>query len=298
MPAWYLCRALPLARTPPLQLAVVASVAALTMAALWSGAGWWWWVSLGTLGLATGTVTASALLTLVGGLGTLAYLVALSVHYMLAAVEDSVEAGRRALQSQVAQRDAELAALRAQVDPHFLFNSLNAIGGLIGPDPAKARQMCQSLAEFLRDCLALGSAARITLGREVALAEQYLRVEQVRFGRRLEIAASVSADSADVPVPPLILQPLVENAVRHGIATCLEGGRIEIAARLVGDRAVVTIANPRDVDGARAGTGFGLGLVRRRLSASFGERSALVLEPAPAAYRATVTMPVDGNRHD
>jgi signal transduction histidine kinase len=293
MPAWYLCRALPLARTPPLRLAIVASAAALTMAVVWAAASWWWWKGLGAMGLSTGDVAGPALLTPVIGLGMLAYLVALSVHYMLGALEDSVEAGRRVLESRIAQRDAELTALRAQVDPHFLFNSLNSISGLIVPDPAKARQMCQSLAEFLRDCLALGASARITLGREIALAEQYLRVEQVRFGRRLTIETSVTADSAEVAVPPLILQPLVENAVRHGIATCLEGGRIEITARRVGERAVVTVVNPRDVDGARAGTGFGLGIVRRRLSASFGDLAALVLEPADATYRATVTMPVD-----
>jgi signal transduction histidine kinase len=295
--AWYLSRALPLHRTPFVRVAVASSVAALTMGALWSAVGVWWWQTLVRLDVAHSVVATSVLFVLVLALGTLTYLVVLSVQYMLAATEESADARRRVLESQVAQRDAELMALRAQVDPHFLFNSLNSISGLIGADPAKAREMCQSLAEFLRDCLALGGSKRIALGREIALAEQYLRVEQVRFGRRLAIDTSISPDSADVPVPPLILQPLVENAVRHGIATCIDGGRIEITARRVGERAVVTVGNPRDVDGARAGTGFGLGIVRRRLGASFGDTAALVLEPADASYRAIVTMPIEGPRH-
>jgi len=293
LPAWYLCRALPLARTPALRVAGVAAAASLTMAAVWAGLAWAWWRQLAAFGVASPGIPGTAVLGVAGGLGALAFLAAFSVHYVVLALEESAAAERRALESAVAQRDAELTALRAQVDPHFLFNSLNAIAGLVGPDPARAREMCQALADFLRDCLALGSARRIPLGREIALAEQYLRVEQVRFGRRLAFDTSVSADSAEVAVPPLILQPLVENAVRHGIATCLDGGRIEIQARRIGERAVVTVANPRDVDGARAGTGFGLGLVRRRLSASFGDRSALVVEPAASAYRATVTLPVE-----
>jgi LytS/YehU family sensor histidine kinase len=98
-------------------------------------------------------------------------------------------------------------------------------------------------------------------------------------------------------VPPLILQPLVENAVRHGIATCLDGGRIEISTRRIGERAVVTVANPRDVDGTRPGMGLGLGIVRRRLGATFGDVAALVLEPAEASFRATLTVPIEGKPH-
>src|SRR5262249_55046059 len=151
--AWYLSRALPLGRIPFGRVAIASSAAALTMGALWSGAGLWWWHTLGRLGLTDERVTTSALFTMVMALGTLTYLVVLSTQYMQAAAEESADAQRRVLESQVAQRDAELMALRAQVDPHFLFNSLNSISGLIGPDPEKARQMCQSLAEFLRDCL-------------------------------------------------------------------------------------------------------------------------------------------------
>jgi hypothetical protein len=291
--AWYLSRALPISRMPLSRVAVATLAAALTMAAIWAALGIWWWRTLGRMDvLVVADVPTSRLFAGVTTLGALTYLVVISLQYTFAAFEESADSRRRVLESQIAQREAELTALRAQVDPHFLFNSLNSISGLIGPDPAKARQMCQALAEFLRDCLALGAAPRIALSREIALAEQYLRVEQVRFGKRLAIDTSVSTDTADVPVPPLILQPLVENAVRHGIATCLDGGRIEIRSRRIGERAVVTVANPRDVDGARAGMGLGIGLVRKRLGATFGDVAALVLEPSDAAFRATMTVPI------
>jgi LytS/YehU family sensor histidine kinase len=153
--------------------------------------------------------------------------------------------------------------------------------------------MCQLLADFLRDSLSLGSAARIPLGREVALAEQYLRIEQVRFGDRLRVETTVATDGAQLTVPPLILQPLVENAVRHGIATMLDGGAIEIAARRSGSRALIVVTNPRDPDAARKGTGLGLDNVRRRLAAAFGDAAALSVEAAPASYRVSISLPVE-----
>lgn len=291
--AWYVCRAMPLSRTPILRVAVAASVAALVSASLWAAIGRIWWHLLTQAGLEMRsgfTVATSALLV---GLGGLAYLLALVVQYLIQAFEESAEAVRRALESQVGQREAELRALRAQVDPHFLFNSLNSISGLIGADPAKARQMCHMLGDFLRDSLRLGGTARIPLGREVALAEQYLRVEQVRFGARLEVRTVVSPASAEVPVPSLILQPLVENAVRHGVGTRLDGGLVEIQTDRAGERAMIVVSNPRDADGARRGLGFGQDIVRRRLAASFGERATLTIESTDDTYRVSLTVPVE-----
>jgi two-component system sensor histidine kinase AlgZ len=132
----------------------------------------------------------------------------------------------------------------------------------------------------------------------MALAEQYLAIEQIRFGSRLSVQSHISEDSRQVAVPPLIVQPLVENAVRHGIATRLDGGAIEIRAWRAGARAVVTIANPRDPDGGRKGTGMGLEIVRRRLHATFGDAASLAIEPAPESYRVTLTVPVEEGGHD
>ncbi len=292
--AGYVCRAIPLARTGAFRLAMTALAAAILTASLWAVIGQFWWEALGRLGFEVPVASQAQLFVLLIGLGALAYLVAVTAHYAMQALEESMSAGRRALEAQVAERDAELRALRAQVDPHFLFNSLNSVSGLIGPDPDKARQMCQRLGDFLRDSLSLGRTARIPLGREIALARQYLDVEQVRFGRRLTVNAEVSADASEVPVPPLILQPLVENAVRHGIATLIDGGAIGIEARRAGQHAIVVVSNPCDPDEKTRGTGFGLDIVRRRLEAGFSGRAALVVEASGAVYRVSVTLPIEG----
>jgi two-component system, LytTR family, sensor histidine kinase AlgZ len=296
--AWYLCRAMPLSRTGATQVAVSALGAAIITSAIWAALGRGWWVLLGRNGFELPGEAGSPLVTLLVGFGALSYLLAVTVQYVQQAFEESAAAARRALESQVAQREAELGALRAQVDPHFLFNSLNSISGLIVPDPSKARLMCQRLADFLRDSLSFGSAARVSVAREVALAGQYLGVERVRFGERLQLETAVAPDCADLLVPALILQPLVENAVRHGVATLVEGGTIAIGARRAGALVVLTVANPRDPDGSGRGTGFGLDLVRRRLAAAFGDRAALVVEPAPASFRATVTLPAEEPPHE
>ncbi len=291
--AWYLCRAMPLERSAAVRVAITALAAATVTAVLWAGVGRLWWTALARGGIVDAGTPAPVVFTLLAGLGALSYLLAVTVHYVLQAFESSAAVARHALLLQIAQRDAELRALRAQVDPHFLFNSLNSIAGLIPADQERARLMCQRLADFLRDSLSLGQERRIPLAREVALAEQYLRVEQIRFGDRLVVHTAVSDGSATIAVPPLILQPLVENAVRHGVATRLDGGAIHLTASRAGDHAVVEITNPRDPDLGRPGTGFGLDIVRRRLIASYGDAAALAIEPGPEAYRVVVTMPVE-----
>jgi signal transduction histidine kinase len=291
--AWYICRAMPLATTPPSRVVSTAISAAIVTAAAWAALGLGWWFLLAAGGLTLPSTDRVLVLTMLVGVGALTYLLALTVTYLIDAFEVSATAARRALEFQVAQRDAELAALRAQLDPHFLFNSLNSISGLITVAPDRARVMCQMLGDFLRDCLRQGTAARISLDQEVTFATRYLRIEQVRFGDRLQVRTDVSPESAATPVPPLIVQPLVENAVRHGIATRLDGGTIELMARIVGPRAVITIRNPKDDDSPRPGTGLGLSLVRRRLFAAYGDDAALTVEPGTETFQATLTVPLE-----
>ena len=292
--AWYLCRAMPLARTSAWRIGATAAGAAVVTGSLWAALGRWWWQLLATTAFDTMPLDQLlGLFSLMLGLGTIGYLLAVTVHYVLQAGEESALADRRALEFQVAQRDAELRSLRAQVDPHFLFNSLNSIVGLMASDQDQARVMCLRLAEFLRDTLTLGGESRITLGREVALAEQYLAVERVRFGDRLTVATRMDPDVVAVAVPPLILQPLVENAVRHGVATLLDGGAVRIEVSLAGPKALIVVSNPYDPDVRRKGTGLGMDIVRRRLNATFGDRAAMAVEAQDAQYRVALTVPIE-----
>src|SRR5262249_42091949 len=154
-----------------------------------------------------------------------------------------------------------------QLHPHFLFNSLNSISALTGREPEAARRMCQLLGDFLRTSLALGARERVTFGEELELASRYLAIEQVRFGSRLGIERRIEPAAERCLVPPLLIQPLIENAVKHGVADRVEGGTIEIVAARRGTRLEITIENPRDPEAPpRRGQGLGLENVRQRLA--------------------------------
>ena len=234
-----------------------------------------------------------ALRMLVFAFGVLLYLLSLTVSYLVAAFEGSREAERRGLEGQVLAREAELRSLRAQIDPHFLFNSLHSISALTTADPSGARRMCVLLAEFLRESLALGSEPRIPLGRELALVTRFLEIERVRFGERLQVEVDAAGAEA-CPVPPLLLQPIVENAVTHGIAHLVEGGAIRTAATKGHATITVAIENPCDPDRPRrTGTGLGLANVRARLRALYGDNAYMSASETNGVWRTELTLPLD-----
>lgn len=291
--AWYVARGLPLATTSAPRVLATALVAAVVSALGWLYIAHVWMRTLqdvGWMGAPRGDEAGAG--AIVGGLGVVLYLLALAVSYVLVAYEAARDSERRALQVQVQAREAELRSLRAQIDPHFLFNSLNSISALTASDPASARRMCVLLAEFLRESLALGSADRITLGQELTLVERFLAIEQIRFGDRLSVA--VEADGVgDLPVPPLLLQPIVENAVTHGVAHVLEGGTVRVRAARDGARVVIAVENPCDADRPRGrGAGVGLANVRARLAALYGREAGLRAEERDGTWRAEIVLPV------
>jgi len=227
--------------------------------------------------------------------GVLIFLLAVTAHYLVIALETAREAEVRVLSARMLAREAELRALRAQVDPHFLFNCLNSIATLTAEDPGGARRMCLQLAGFLRRSLALGQQDHIALGEELALAGEYLAIEAIRFGSRLTFIESVEDGCRDCPVPPLLLQPVVENAVRHGIAQVLEGGTIRIDARRESGGVTVTVDNPRDPERpAGRGTGVGLENVRGRLRALHGERAGVAMTSTQSLVTVRLFIPWAG----
>ena len=226
--AFYSNRMAPLQTSTPWHIVRVQAAAATVTTALW--------LALGSAGAAVldnmipGISAAFArALPLMAALGVVGFAVSAAIHYLGAAVRQSREAERRALQLQITAREAELKTLRAQIDPHFLFNCLHSISALTTVDPAAARRMCVLLGDFLRKTLRLGSRELIPLREELALAGDYLAIEQVRLGGRLTVERAIDEQVLDTPVPPLLLQPLVENAITHGIGHLLEGGRVTIA---------------------------------------------------------------------
>jgi hypothetical protein len=291
--AWYVCRATPLGQGSDLRVIVSCGFAAIVSGSIWLGLVRTWIIALGSTAMfAEAASRYEQQIPYLFALGVLLYLVAIAVHYALIAVEAAGEAERQRLQADVLTREAELRALRAQVDPHFLYNSLNSISALTASDPAGARRMCILLADFLRNTLSVSAHENIRLADELALADRFLDIEQVRFGSRLKVERRIDESAADCLVPPLILQPLFENAVTHGIAGMLDGGLIRLDVSLASGLLSIAIENPRDGD-TPAPNRLGLGLenVRKRLAVMFGDSARLSTRSEAERFRVQLELP-------
>ena len=170
----------------------------------------------------------------------------------------------RALATLPAETTARLAELQSRIRPHFLFNTLNTALTLVRLDPARAEGVLEDLAELFRVAIS-ESDESVTLGAEVDLAQRYLDIEQIRFGSRLHVTWELDPEAASARLPPLLLQPLVENAVRHGVEPSAEGGVIRIRTKVKLGRAVLSIANSVPKEPSRPGHGMALKNVRERL---------------------------------
>ncbi len=194
---------------------------------------------------------------------------------------------------------AELRALRAQISPHFIYNALAAVAGDIHDRPDEARELLSDFAEFTRYLFRDGRSY-VTLGEEIDHVERYLRLEQARFRDKLHVTIDVPAQTREAVVPAMSVQPLVENAVRHGVERRAGSGRVMIAARTIGPDVELRVSDdgvgiePERVPDVLAGAGGGIGLsnVDARLRATFGERYALRIEPnADRGTTAVMTVP-------
>jgi two-component system sensor histidine kinase AlgZ len=198
-----------------------------------------------------------------------------AVHAVAAYYLSSQQLRLHLAEAQRAARDAELRALRLQVNPHFLFNSLNAISALVSAQSNRdANRMLGRLADFLRATLAHDGRHEHPLADELALLDAYLAVEQARLGERLRLTMKAGPGLLDSVVPYLVLQPLAENAIRHGIAPMSDPGRLDILVERAGARLIIDVRN----DGrqqAQAGSGIGLANVRERLRHLYGEDQQL-----------------------
>ncbi len=295
--AWYPCRATPLEKSGFFKLLLTHFTAAVVLSTLW-------------IQLAKGLATALTRWAGFAGLderfaqhlpllwvtGVLLYVLSVTFHYVMLAEQASREAQERALEARVLARDAELKALRAQVNPHFLFNCLHSISALTSVDAAKAREMCILLADFLRTTLRVGSQETITIEEELALIRGYLAIEKVRFGARVKMEEEVAIETMALLLPPLLLQPLVENAIRHGIANLPEGGVIALNVQRNRDTVSIRVENSFDPDTPSAlKTGLGLDNVRRRLHARYGDDASVAFGAEGNLFTVKLRLPAQQN---
>ncbi len=291
--ALYICRAFPLRETAMGKIVAATILSALFTSRVWTLICTGWssaLIKLEGLSVVSGLDTQAPFLFSVG---TLLFILAVILHYLLMVFESSRLAERQALELEVLAREAEIRSLRAQVQPHFLFNSLNSISALTAQSPEKARAMIITLSDFLRKTLHLGAKEGITLAEELELIDHFLSIEQTRLGARLRVERSIDTRLMHIVVPALLLQPLVENAINHGIARRVEGGKLCIAITEKTNLIKITLANPFDADAPiKSKSGLGLSIVRDRLYKMYGSEARLDIARTDGVFSVEITIPV------
>jgi sensor histidine kinase YesM len=212
-------------------------------------------------------------------IGSTVFLLSERVHRL-----DNEVRQRRLLEAEQARRETEahLKLLQAQIEPHFLFNTLANVGSLIDSDPPRARQLLDRLNDWLRAALVRTRSPQASLGDELALLENWLEILAVRFGSRLTWQFDADADCRAAPFPPMLLQPLLENAVKHGIEPKLGGGQLTVHAQRRDNRLHIEVADDGvGLSYASTQSGAGLANIRARLQALFGDAARLELNANP-----------------
>ncbi len=207
--------------------------------------------------------------------------------------QENTETEKQKTETQQLNKDAELYKLRQQLQPHFLFNSLNSINALIGSSPAQARTMVHQLSDFLRGTLRKEDQPWIALQEELNTLQLYLEIEKVRFGNRLSAEINIAENCADTKIPPMLLQPLVENAIKFGLYDTTDAILIKLTATMNNQQLEITVENPFDpvTSTPKKGTGFGLSSVQRRLFLLFNRTDLLKTEARDNIFVTTVIVP-------
>ncbi|SFR95445.1 two-component system, LytT family, sensor histidine kinase AlgZ [Dyella sp. OK004] len=186
---------------------------------------------------------------------------------------------------------AQVEALQARIRPHFLFNSMNTVAALVRVDPDAAERTVEDLSELFRAALGQSISRDGTLGEELSLVERYLAIEQLRLGERLRVRRELDALPLDFPLPRLLLQPLVENAVRHGVQPLREGGEVILRGERLDQAIAIEIDNPLPDMPAPGGNGHGLDNVRQRVAYRYGPRAQVQAGPRDGRFVVRLLLP-------
>jgi Histidine kinase len=217
-----------------------------------------------------------------------------TIYFSVHSARRRRELEKQALELQVVARDARLNALREQLNPHFLFNCLNGLRGLIVEDPQRAQTMVTRLAGVLRYSLKSNAAHTVTMEQEMRAVQDFTELEQMRFEERLRVRLAVDPAALAAQVPPMMVQTLVENALKHGISKLTEGGEIAITAGVRDNDLEITVANSGALASAAGETGLGLSNTRERLRLLYGDAASLSLRAEGDHVIARLTLPANG----
>ena len=191
-------------------------------------------------------------------------------------------------------RDLQLQTIKSHINPHFIFNSLNSIRALVDENPSRARTAITQLSNILRSSMQIEKAETVPFEKELNIVKDYLALEQMRFEERLKVKFQIDEDTLDMPVPPMMLQTLVENAIKHGISKNIAGGEVQVVSRFTNFHHELIIRNTGKLNGSYNSDGFGVSSTMERLKLMFGDKASFVLKNThETQVEAIVQMPVN-----
>lgn len=218
-------------------------------------------------------------------------LIYFTYHY----IEKSRQEQLDKIRLQTLVKELELKTIKSHINPHFIFNALNSIRALVDENPERARQAITELSNILRSSMKAEKLETASLEKELGIVKDYLALEHIRFEDRLRVEYEVDEDTLDQPVPPMMLQTLVENAIKHGISKRIEGGVIRIISDFVGDQHELIVQNTGHLNGATNTDGFGLYSTQNRLMLMYGEKAHFQIKDKNDMVEAKITMPATLN---
>lgn len=199
-----------------------------------------------------------------------------------------------ALRYETLIRDLQLQTIKSHINPHFIFNSLNSIRALVDENPVRARKAITELSNILRSSMQTEKAETVPFENELSIVKDYLALEQMRFEERLKVKFDIDEDTLAQPVPPMMLQTLAENAIKHGISKNVQGGEVKVISRFAGDHHELIVQNTGQLNGSYNHDGFGIASTQDRLKILFGDKATFQLKNVePNLVEAKVELPVE-----
>lgn len=293
--SYYVCRSLPIRQRTASRVAAVFGSASLLSSLLWIMLCVLWSNVIDEATGHNGNVLMDRQLTMLLFVAAiLLYLLSLLAHDVFIAFENIRSAEHQQVASQLLTRDAELQMLRSQINPHFLFNSLNSISALTSINAGAARNMAIELGNFYRKTLAISARQKISLAEELELCEHFMAIEKIRFGEKLQTRLELEPASLGALVPAMFMQPLIENAIKHGICNLSDGGVVQIKSVIENSWLHIAISNPVEPESPIAiGTATGLKNFKARIHSLYQEKARISWYQAHDNFYVDIIIPFE-----
>lgn len=290
---WYPTKFIDFENTPSLIVLINHSVGALITTIIWAGVGYVILKNLVVQQVYSDFFNSSIIWRII--IGVLFYIIIVSIYYLYIYYTNFREKLGQESQLNTLVKEAELRTLKYQINPHFIFNSLNSISSLTISDPDKAREMTINLSSFLRGTLSKNEKQKTKLSEELENVRLYLKIERVRFEGKFELIEELSEECINIEVPNMILQPLFENAIKHGVYESLDLVKIVLKCKREGDYLKITVENDYDKDVApRKGEGIGLRNIRNRLQLIYNQDNLLRVNKTDEIFSVDLLIPLGG----